>query len=198
MKDVITTKTPVSEVALTSGSQTITLKLINAAFGFPTSIVSGYQNTKTEEAGFERGDGDCGALGIGNIGSFIQAGKARIMMNTGRFNPATTFAALENTAIPFSKLETEFPAKTERERLARPALLVLQAIGQEFNAPTKVSADKVLALRAAMKFAFANKTVQTELLAQGETIGYIPGDQAKLDFEAEYKALKHVASLLGS
>lgn len=196
MQQVITAKTPVSEVVVTTGSQTVSLRLINASFGFPTNIISGYTGSKVEVAGYERGDGNCSALNIADLGLYIAAGKAKILARTTDVNKATAFYNEQTNAPYFTALEKQFPAKTEREKLARSALHALQTNGQEFFTQAKVSSDKVVALRAAFKFAFTNSTVEKELLAEGNPIGYVDGFQAKLDYEHMYTSLKHVASIL--
>lgn len=198
MSQVITSTKPISEVIVTTGTQTIEMRLVNASFGFPTDVITGYTSTHSEVQGYERGDGNCSVLGIGDVATFIAAGKATILMRTADVNKGTAYYGEQATAPYFSKLEQQYPAKTNRERLARVALLALGTVGHQFNVQTKVSEDKVLALRAAFQFAFENKSVQSLLLSEGNEVGFVNGLQTKLDYEQEYTALKHVASIIGA
>jgi len=196
MTQVIQSTSPVSEIVVTKGSQTVQLRLLNAAFGFPAQVITGYTSTHAEVQGFERGDGNCSVLGIADLGSFIAAGKSSILFRTAPVAKGTAFAGEQANAALLSTLAKKFPAKTNRERLARAAIVTLGNIGHEFNLQTKVSEDRVLAMRAAIQFALTNKTVQSNLLAEGNEIGFISGVQAKADYVSEYTNLKRVASII--
>lgn len=196
ISQIITATSPVSEVVVTTGSQTVSLRLINASFGFPTNVISGYTSSHAEVQGYERGDGNCSALNIGDLGSYIAAGKARILARTTDVNKGTAYYGEQANVPYFSALEKQYPAKTEREKLARLALSSLGLNGQEFFTATKVANDKVLALRAAFKLAFTNSGVENLLLSEGNPVGYVDGFQAKLNYEREYNSLKHVSSIL--
>lgn len=189
---------PVTEVVSQSGTQFVDAQLINAAFGIKATEVTSYANTAAEVQGFERGDGQCSVLGLTNIGSFIAAGQAKILMLTSSYNPATADYSSSTSALLFNKASQQLAAKNKNERNARTALISFASKnpGHEFNLPAKTANDKVLAWQAAIEAALKNSSVEHTLLLLGQASGWVPGDRCRADYIALQKSLAPLKSLV--
>jgi hypothetical protein len=199
-EQVVHSSTPVSEAVVSSGTQTLDLDLINAAFGIKTKIIGGYANTAAEEQGEERGDGNCGVLSISTpgFGPYMAAGKANLLLQTHAADPKVAFYAQTTKAASLQSEMTANPATTNSERLARAALVQVTAVGvgHEFNAPANTPAAEVTALRAALKYALQNPKCQAVLLAAGQPTGWVSGTRASQSYDDELAALRPVAPLI--
>lgn len=178
---VVHSTSPITETVVSTGSQTLQTDLINASFGVNAKIIGGYASTSAEVQGFERGDGACGPLSIstGSFGPFLQAGKANQLLKLSSSNPATAFYQYQANAMPIQTAFKQFPATTKAEKAARIALLeVGSGVGHEWNVQPRVASYKVAALRAAVKSALTNITVEDRLLSEGQQNGYVTGPRA--------------------
>ncbi len=197
-----TAASPVTEVIVSSGAQTLSLDLIDTAFDLKSKVIGGYVSTSAEVAGQERGDGECGVLGIATpgFGPYDAAGKAAVMMINGHPNPATAFASEDNAAMQFSAAEKAFPATTKLERDARAAISSMgtYGVGHQYNAPAKTAGYKVLALRAAVQKALTNVQCEDKLLASGQPVGWVTGPRALRDYKLELKSLTPLKALIAT
>jgi hypothetical protein len=191
---------PVSEVIVSTGTQTLNLDLTNAAFGINARVIGGYTSTSNEVAGLERGDGNCSSVGIntGGFGPYIAAGKANVLLDDFVPNPATAYYSYVQNAMTLPQAYKAFPATTKNESLARVALTQVTGtgIGHEFNLQPRVASYKVAAMRAAVKYALTNIQCEDKLLAAGQQNGYIDGPRGLADYKTEYAALKKVSGII--
>ena len=199
---VVHSTSPVSEVIVSTGTQTLLLDLENAAFNLKTKIIGGYTNTAAQVAGQERGDGQCSVMGIGTAGygPYIAAGKANLLLDDFPPNPATAFYQYSTKALSLTQAYKEFPSKTKTETLARAALVAVagHGVGHEFNAPARTPAAQVAALRAAVQKALTTQSVENRLLAQGQQNGWVTGPRAQQAYVSELASLKPLSSLIKS
>jgi hypothetical protein len=197
---VVNSTTPVPEVVISTGTQTLEFDLTNAAFGINAKVISGYASTSAEVQGLERGDGQCSTASIttGSFGPFLQAGKATEILEYSGVNPATAWYQYQTNALLLPKAYTEFPAKTKTETEARVALSAVAGagIGHEFNFQPRVANYKVTAMRAALKAALTNIKCEDALLAVGQQNGFVTPTRALNDYKVEYTALKKVKGLI--
>jgi tripartite-type tricarboxylate transporter receptor subunit TctC len=197
---VVHSTTPVPEVIVGTGTQTLNLDLMNAAFGIKAQVIGGFQSTSAELAGQEAGTGQCSVLGINTpaFATYAAGGKAKILMVTKLPNPATGFYNLLTSAPSLAQAEKQFPATTKNEKLARAALLTFAAagIGHEFNAPARTASYKVVALRAAVQAALTNVKCEDALLASGQQNGWVTGPRAFQSYKNVLAALKPVAPII--
>ena len=197
---VVHATSPVSEVIVSTGTQTLMLDLENAAFHINARVVGGYSNTSSEVQGQIRGDGQCSVMGISTsgFGPFLAAGKAKLLLDVFTPNPATAFYSASTSAMTLATAYKTFKATSRTESLARTALSAVSGtgVGHEFNAPAKTPAAEVAALRAAVQSALTNITVEDKLLAAGQQNGWVTGPRALQDYKAELAALTPVASII--
>lgn len=198
--EVVNNKRQITETVVSTGTQTLQLDLVNAAFGINAKEIGGYTSTSLEVAGFERGDGVCGPFGIatGSFAPYMSAGHASLLLDLFTPNPATAFYSLTKSAVTLTQAEAKYPAKTKLEKLARTALLQVAGtgLGHQFNAPARTPAAEVAALRAAVQSALTNIQCEDKLLSEGQQNGYVSGTRALGYYKAEYAALKPVSSLI--
>jgi tripartite-type tricarboxylate transporter receptor subunit TctC len=199
---VVHSATPVSEVIVSTGTQTLNLDLINAAFGFKTQVIGGFGSTALELAGQEAGTGQCSVLGISTpaFATYAAAGKAKILMVSKLPNPATGSFSLLSGATLLTDAEKQFPATTKTEKLARTAIVtaIATGVGHEFNAPARTASYKVVALRAAVQAALTNIKCEDALLQNGQQNGWVTGPRALASFQNEIKALKPLKTLIAT
>jgi Tripartite tricarboxylate transporter family receptor len=194
-----TAANPVTETVISTGTQVLNTDLLNAAFALNAKIIGGYASTSLEVAGFERGDGNCGPLGIttGSFGPFLVAGKATELVKFSSVNPATAYYAQQQSTPLLTDEFKAFPAKTKTESDARTALLQLtHAGGHEFNFQPRVANYKVAAMRAAIHAALTNIQCEDKLLSTGQQNGWITGDRELQLYKDEYVALKKVSGII--
>jgi Tripartite tricarboxylate transporter family receptor len=197
---VVNARRPVTEVSVSSGTQTLQLDLLNAAFHINAKVVGGYTNTSGEVAGEERGDANCGVLSISTPGwgSFMAAGKAHMLLVNTTPNPATAYSSTIRGAMSVKSAYLRFPATSRTERLARSAYAAVTTtgVGHQFNAPARTPVAEVAALRAAVQSALTNHTVENRLLAAGQNNGWVTGPRALSAYKAELAALTPASALI--
>jgi hypothetical protein len=198
--DVIHSSSPVTELAVPTGTAYTELVLLNSIFGIKAKLITGYPETSNLIQGFERGDGACVGQGSVSFGSWIAAGKARMVMISTKPEKGLAYDGQAAGVPTLAQLVKEFPPKTKsaKQALAAYESLTTSLIGHQFNAPTKVSADKVDALRAAVEWAFKNPAVDTKLLNEGQTTGYVNGQVAKASYIQGISVLKPVTAILAA
>lgn len=201
-KQVVQSTSPVSEVIVSSGTQTLQLDLTNAAFNIDAKVIGGFTNTSAEVQGEESGLGNCGVLSIATPawGPYLEAGQAHLLMETKAPNPAIAYYNTTLSAMSLATAFKDFPAKTRSQTLARNALTQVTAVGvgHQFNLAAGTPLDEVTAMRAAVQAALTNISCENQLLAQGQSNGFVSGSRALGYYKSEYAALKKVSALIES
>lgn len=187
--DVVNSKTPISTLLL-PGTGGAMMTSILQALNVNVKYITGYANATDLVAGFLRGDGILTSSNLLNMGQIISSGKGTAVLVTGPVPKSNTKFAGVQTLDSYLSSHPITNSKSLAEIKA--AEHTFLTVGASIAAPQKVPAAELTALRAAVKYAFSQAKVGTELGALGVPAGFVgPSASAKASLAAEagYKTL---------
>lgn len=179
---VLHSATPVKILSMTTGTGYLTINEIVGIFGIKASIITGYTNTGPLIQGFERGDGQVTEGTMASFGPLVAAGQARPILLSGPGLLPPAFIPYLKNVPTVAEVAKKFPPKTRARQEALTVLLDSSTINNIFAAPTAIPNSRLLALRAALKYALTDKALYSQELQDGLTPGYYTPQQDKLGF----------------
>lgn len=187
--DVVNSTAPINTLLL-PGTGGAIFQSILQALSVKVNFITGYANATDLVAGFLRGDGTMTSSNLLNMGQLVKPGKARAVLITGP-PPAgnTTFQGVQ-TLSQYLVSNPVTNSKSSAEIKASQS--AFDAVGSSIAAPENTPVSELVALRAAVKYAFTQSKVGTELGALGVPSGFVGPNgsvKATLSAEAGYKTL---------
>lgn len=188
---------PTRMLTVTSSGTSTIYRMFMAAFGVPSSFVTGYANVAALETGYERGDANVTMSSLTALGALVAGGQAQVLAITTVPTAGTEFRAAIDSAPTFGKLEKQFPAKTKAQRNQYEALnAALTLTGQAVFTQTRVAADKVGVLRAAAVWAFQQPGFKTAMLAAAQNPKYVNPAIAKASYTSALSLSSYMAAAI--
>lgn len=156
--------------------------------GLHPQYIAGYASLASEVQGLVRGDGPMGLFDLSLACGMLQQGKA-VVLATSIVPPAGTNCRKYLTNVPTLKQTQKlYPPKTKLQKTQWQTLLSLFAVtGNPTVTQTSVAGYKIQALRAAMKWAYAQQSYKTTMLNFGQNPTYHSPVQAKLAYATALK-----------
>lgn len=189
--------TPTRMITVTSSGTSTIYRMFMAAFGVPSSFITGYANVAALESGYVRGDANVTMSSLTALGSLVASKQAQVLAITNVPAVGTNFRAAIDSAPTFSQLERKFPAKTKSQKNQYAALnAALTLTGQAVFTQTRVSSDKVDALRAATQWAFQQPGFKTAMLAAAQNPKYVSPATAKASYASALKLSSYMAAAI--
>lgn len=167
----------------TTGTANTQLRLWMAALGIKPQWITGYSSLALEVTGFLRHDGPLAAISLSNSCQPMIAGQMVALAINIVPTPGTNCRKFL-TAIPtFKSLEKQYPPKTrEAKRLWETLNALDLASGTPVVTQTAVANTKIAALRAAIKWTYAQANFKTSVFAFGLSTAYLDPVKAKENF----------------
>lgn len=182
-----------------TGAVTVIAELTDAAFGAKVSWVFGYATTSAEVAGFNRGDGCLTAGPLSSFGSLISAKRA-VPILVERAPSVGNVLASDVAGVPTLTQELKTYSKSLKTRTEKRAITAVNNLLTTDNrilfTQSRVPADQLAALRWAMEKSMRNPGMKTQLLGEGNNLGYSNGFVAKVDFLSAITSTRPVAGIL--
>jgi tripartite-type tricarboxylate transporter receptor subunit TctC len=166
------------------GATDIEMRSMAEMYNEQATFITDYGTTALVAAGFVRGDCNMMLGAMSTVGPLIAGGAAVPIVQTAVPRAGILDRNYVASAPTFKQLFQQHPVKgtTQKKVLAALQSFLTVNSGTLIGAPTGVSADKVLALRAALQAAMANPSVQSTMLTEGFTPGYTNGAVAKANY----------------
>lgn len=174
------------------------MKMVIAAYhDVPAHIVTGYSGSANLTEGFERGDGPVTGTSVSTLGPLLTSGKAIPLMSDKPLSPGDPYyQVLKNVPTPASLLKS-YPPKTKAGKIVMKALVTYENSGVSLlEMPRHTPAAYSSAMAAAMKSAFANPSIEAQIVAGGTPPGLIPVSKSYQILEAAIKSEKTLAKFL--
>jgi tripartite-type tricarboxylate transporter receptor subunit TctC len=190
---------PVLEITEANGSTTGLAKLGLIVFGGNTRLISGYSTEAQLNQGFFRGDGCVIMTSANSIGPLVQGGKGLPIAITGPVDPRSAYAkSYEHVPTVAQLVETDARfVQTDEQKSAAKALEALSTgLGGGAFLPKGTPTERVLAMRAAAKWAAHNPEWIQEVRKHGNNPGYVSPEEARAAYLNALEAIKPFASLL--
>jgi tripartite-type tricarboxylate transporter receptor subunit TctC len=188
-EDVVTNKAPQKTLEVSGVRSTLFLYLLQKAYGYTGSYLSGYAGEDQEPA-CARGDG---ALAASAVPDFVSAdlkspftGTAPLLLSTP-IN-ATSPAAWLNSAVPLlNNFVKQHPPKDPKAMAAAINLVSSSAPQYGFFAPPGVPANRLQALQDAMKYAAAQPAAKQGYIKYTVNPGYVSPSTAVAYIKSQLK-----------
>jgi tripartite-type tricarboxylate transporter receptor subunit TctC len=189
-KKIVSAKSPVSTLDVTSGTGNLYLRAVYGAFGVKSKIITGYTSSKLLAAGFLRGDAPVAEEEFTVFQDAIKSHEARpvLISNSVLKSDPGTKTLLKVPTI--AQAAQQDPPKTAKERAAvQEVLALLNLPGNILAAAKGTSAGEMAALQDAAHYALTSKSVIKQAETEGLTPGYSSGATCLAGLKA---ALKHI------
>ena len=169
----------------TTGTINTYLRVWFGVEGIKPQWVTGYSSLSQYTAGFVRGDGPLADISLSSSCPLLIGGQA-VALATNTVPPVGTNCRKYLAAVPTLKdLYKEYPPTTKAQRNLWQILFALNNDqGYPFATQTGVPAYKVDTLRAALKWAYAQPSFRSQMLANGLNPNYVDPVIAKNNFRA--------------
>lgn len=194
-----TAQNPVKELIQTTGTTTFVLVLANAVFGVHASTASGYASSSDLLQGFQRGDGCVVIDPVSTLGPLVAGGQARPLLLNVALQPTNTYAKYFASTPTIATAETQYATSitTPLQTAGEKALNSAATSTRGFFAPAGTPSAQVVALTAAFKSASENKTLQSQLVKQGNPTGYQLPTAERSSYQGFLAAAKNIGADLG-
>lgn len=175
--------TPARVLAEIPSQGTSGLEILFGLLGVHVQLVTGYASTSAIVAGYQRGDGPVATVPFTNAESFLQANQAKgIVMSVLPPKGTADRQYVLNTPT-YAQLLKQYLKHPSKKQLAdEQTLLFYIGLGQPIVTQSRVAADRLLALRAAAKWAYKQPAYISGALAGGSIPTYVDPVVAKTNF----------------
>lgn len=190
---------PVMEITEANGSVTGLARLGLTVFRGNIRLISGYSTEAQLNQGFFRGDGCVIMTSANSIGPLVQGGKGVPLAITGPVDSRSAYAkSYEHVPTIAQLVERDAQLlQTDEQKSAAKALDALSTgLGGGPFLPKGTPTERVLAMRAAAKWAVENPGWIQEVLKHGNNPGYVSAEEARAAYLNALEVVKPFASLL--
>jgi tripartite-type tricarboxylate transporter receptor subunit TctC len=190
--------TPARYDAQNSSSATIQTRLLLLALGVKYQLITGFANSVAVVNGFVSGDGNLVQQAITTMAPLVQGGKAIALYVGAALPPSSAYYTLLKGVPDFTQVQRHYELKTALAKRAATLLAGYMAASSiALGGPSRIPADEVSALRAAIKYAMTSGTVSSEFLAQGVPPGFVDGPTEKAGYITDLDNATAIRKLLG-
>lgn len=193
-----TSSDPARLLLQSTSRSNILVRLFLKAFGVKANFVYGFTSSVSIEQGFLNGDGTLDILPITTNEPLVQGGKATAIYQDFKPPKGAPYYSLLAGVPDMAQVATKYAGTTP---LAKRALSLWKAFNTNssvaIGGPARISSSKVVALRAAIQYAFTRPVVTKDFIQQGAPTGYTSGPTEKAGYVSNLTLVKPISSLLG-
>lgn len=161
--------TPIRTLVTASGSTNTEIRTIFGILHVNAQFVSGFSGTGPLVQGYESGDGPLTFMGLATWGPLIQGGQAVPIMVLNHPPVGVRYRSLISNTPTISQIFKKYPVKSKHDQTVEKVILDFFNLDQIVSAQPRVASYKVLAVREAFKYAFAQQAFKNEMLAIGNS-----------------------------
>lgn len=186
----------VTSLDVTKGTGDTVERVLLGAYGINAKIITGYESSKDLAAGFLRGDGQLAEEELAVFQNAIVAGKA-VPLWVSEPVPAQNPAYAQMKNVPtLAELEQSSPPQGQQQASAIKVLQSITQVAQVVAAPPGVSAGRLAALQAAMKYAMNQPSVQAQAVKESLVPTFYDAQQTAQALQTDQQDAQSLAPYL--
>jgi tripartite-type tricarboxylate transporter receptor subunit TctC len=174
-----TATTPASFLIQTTGTPTESVQAWMGLIGANVKYIPGYTTAAALVNGFARGDGCLAFLNGTQVGSLVQAGKAKPIAISFKLPPGTEYRNILDDVPTLASSVKQYAKTTKLAQAQAEALVTFEQVPAVLALQSKAPAADVDAIRAATEWAFKQSGFKSLLLQDSASTQYIDAETAK-------------------
>lgn len=177
---------------------TMDTQLFLQGLGVHYRLITGFANSPAIVNGFLDNDGNLESEAVTQNAPMVQSGKAIAIYEDAKPPKASPYYSLLSGIPDFTQAVKDYALKST---LAKRQLSLWKSFDTApsiaIGGPTRISGDKVSALRASIQYALTRPSVIQEFVHEGIPTGYVSGPAEKSGYVEDLKLVAPIKSALG-